>query len=131
MFPQSIPRLLNSGRAANGIPAPIIDLKKSLDARTEAAYWGYAWGRYVRKGMNLFVSSFDNYEEREGETYIHVIPIPKNELAITGDIQWVLFEVQANQNRHTYESAFVECVGEAESVKRQSKRDILGTRTLQ
>jgi hypothetical protein len=42
VFPQSIPRLLNNGRAANGIPAPIIDLKKSLDARTEAAYWGYA-----------------------------------------------------------------------------------------
>jgi hypothetical protein len=56
VFPQSIPRLLNSGRAANGIPAPIIDLKKSLDARTEAAYWGYAWGRYVRKGMNLVIS---------------------------------------------------------------------------
>jgi hypothetical protein len=40
VFPQSMPRLLNSGLAARGIPAPIIDLKKSLEARTEAAYWG-------------------------------------------------------------------------------------------
>lgn len=38
---------------------------------------------------------------KEEETYIHVIPIPKNELAITGEIQCVLFEVQANQNRQT------------------------------
>jgi hypothetical protein len=28
-----------------------------------------------------------------------VIPIPKNELAITGEIQCVLLEVQANQKR--------------------------------
>lgn len=40
VFPHAIPRLLNNGRAAKGIPAPIIDLKKSLDARTEAAYCG-------------------------------------------------------------------------------------------
>jgi hypothetical protein len=40
VFPQSIPRLLKSGRATRGIPAPIILLKKSLEARTEAAYWG-------------------------------------------------------------------------------------------
>jgi hypothetical protein len=40
VFPQSIPRLLNKGLAARGIPAPIMDRKKSLDARTEAAYCG-------------------------------------------------------------------------------------------
>jgi hypothetical protein len=42
VFPQSIPRLLNRGLATNGIPAPIILRKKSLEARTDAAYWGYA-----------------------------------------------------------------------------------------
>lgn len=40
VFPQLIPRLLNKGLAARGIPAPIMDRKKSLDARTEAAYCG-------------------------------------------------------------------------------------------
>jgi hypothetical protein len=30
---------------------------------------------------------------------IHVAPIPKNELAMSGDTQWVRFAVQANQNR--------------------------------
>ena len=30
---------------------------------------------------------------------IHVAPMPKNELAMTGEIQWVRLDVHANQNR--------------------------------
>lgn len=40
LFPQSMPKFTNSPWAASGMPAPIILRKKSLEARTDAAYSG-------------------------------------------------------------------------------------------
>jgi hypothetical protein len=44
-FPQAIPRSLNMGSTAIGIPAPNKALTKSFEARAEAAYLGYAIGQ--------------------------------------------------------------------------------------
>lgn len=66
-FPHAIPRSLNMGSTAIGIPAPKSALTKSLDAKAEAAYFGYATdqlllilvvnglpsGKYVKKGKKL------------------------------------------------------------------------------
>jgi hypothetical protein len=41
-FPQAIPRSLNMGSTAIGIPAPNNALTKSFEAKAEAAYFGYA-----------------------------------------------------------------------------------------
>ena len=42
VLPQAIPRFENNGFATSGIPAPIIERKKSLLASAEATYAGYA-----------------------------------------------------------------------------------------
>ena len=41
-FPHAIPRSLNIGSTAIGIPAPNNALTKSFEAKAEAAYLGYA-----------------------------------------------------------------------------------------
>lgn len=45
-FPQAMPRSLNIGSTAIGIPAPNNALTKSFDANAEAAYFGYAVGQF-------------------------------------------------------------------------------------
>jgi hypothetical protein len=44
-FPHAIPKSLNIGSTPIGIPAPNNALTKSLEARAEAAYFGYAFGQ--------------------------------------------------------------------------------------
>lgn len=65
LFPQSMPKLTKRPWAARGIPAPIIDLKKSLEASTEAAYSGYATSHQhmVHYGQRIILTMREIREE--------------------------------------------------------------------